>query len=410
MRIDSSRASTVFSPSPICGNVPVEEPSLTPPTMSAMQTVFISSIQSGFDDVRAAARAGMESFGWRPVMAELAGASPASPQRALLDRVGDSDVLLLLVGPRYGAKQESGLSATEEEFDEARRRGKSILVLRQEGELEPEQQEFLKRATAGWEGGALYGTFRDASDVGLAVVRGLTNIRDRGARATLEPAAQTRAAELAADAKRQGYNQGGSIVRVVLVPLVDRPLLDAATLEDPELPDELAAAARAARIVSQSEGITPHVSAAGVRLEVGERYTGRLFSVGKNVEIIAEASVAGDDQTFGSMRILPERLEQAVRGTIDFAEGVWRRIDPRGEVQEIAVTLAIPEAQHKSWGRGRGGNTLSMGGMFSLPEVAIAPQPARIFRRADLSRDETAVVLVAELRRLFVDAGAVDEG
>ena len=105
-------------------------------------------------------------------MAETVSAAPASPQRALLDRVAESNVLVLLVGPRYGARQESGVSATEEEFDEARRRGKPILVLREEGELEPEQQEFLDRATSGWEGGALYGTFRDASDVGLAVVRG----------------------------------------------------------------------------------------------------------------------------------------------------------------------------------------------------------------------------------------------
>jgi hypothetical protein len=142
--------------------------------MSAVQTVFISSIQGGFEDVRAAARAGVESFGLRPVMAETVGAAHASPQRALLDRVGESDVLVLLVGPRYGARQVSGLSATEEEFDEARRRGKQILVLRQEGELEPEQQQFLDRATGGWEAGTLYGTFRDASDVGLAVVRGLT--------------------------------------------------------------------------------------------------------------------------------------------------------------------------------------------------------------------------------------------
>lgn len=135
----------------------------------------------------------------------------------------------------------------------------AILVLRQEGELELEQQEFLERATGGWEGGALYGTFRDASDVGLAVVRGLTNIRDRGARATLEPAAQDRAAAFAADARRQG----GSIVRVVLVPLVDQPLLQAAALEDRNLPEELAAAARAARLVQQSEGIATNVSAGG---------------------------------------------------------------------------------------------------------------------------------------------------
>jgi Domain of unknown function (DUF4062) len=370
-----------------------------------MQTVFISSIQSGFEDVRAAARAGVESFGWRAMMAETIGAAPASPQRALLDCVADSDALLLLVGPRYGARQESGLSATEDEFDEARRRGKPILVLRQEGELELEQQEFLERATGGWEGGALYGTFRDASDVGLAVVRGLTNIRDRGDRATLEPAAQDRVAAFAADAR----HQDGSIVRVVLVPLIDQLLLQAAALEDRNLPEELAAAARAARLVQQSEGIATNVSAAGVQLHVGEQYAGRALTVGANGEIVVEASVGGDDRNFGSMRVLPERLEEAIRGAAAFAESAWKRIDRRGEVQEVAVMLAIPEAQHKSWGRGRGGNTISMGGMFSLPETAIAPEPARVLRRADLGREETTRGLVAEMRRLFVDAGAVDE-
>jgi Domain of unknown function (DUF4062) len=374
-----------------------------------MQTVFISSVQSGFEDVRAAARAGVESFGWRAMMAETVGAVPASPQRALLDRVAESDVLVLLVGARYGARQESGLSATEEEFDEARRRGKPILVLRQHGELEPEQQQFLDRATGGWEGGALYGIFRDASDVGLAVARGLTNIRDRGARAMLEPAAQERATALAADARRQGYGQGGSIVRVVLVPLLDQPLLEAAALEDRNLPEELAAAARAARLVPQSEGIATNVSAAGIQLQVGEQYAGRALRVGAKGEIVVEASVGGEDRNFGSMRVVPERLEEAIRGAAAFAASAWNRIDPRGEVHEVAVALAIPEAQHKSWGRGRGGNTISMGGMFSLPETAIAPEPARVLRRADLGREETVRGLVAELRRLFVDAGAVDE-
>jgi hypothetical protein len=233
----------------------------------------------------------------------------------------------------------------------------------------------------------------------------LTNIRDRGARATLEPAAQDRAAAFAADARRQD----GSIVRVVLVPLIDQLLLQAAALEDRNLPEELAAAARAARLVQQSEGIATNVSAAGIQLHVGEQYAGRALTVGANGEIVVEASVGGDDRNFGSMRVLPERLEEAIRGAAAFAESAWKRIDRRGEVQEVAVMLAIPEAQHKSWGRGRGGNTISMGGMFSLPETAIAPEPARVLRRADLGREETTRGLVAEMRRLFVDAGAVDE-
>src|SRR5699024_8345269 len=153
-------------------------------------------------------------------------------------------------------------------------------------------------------------------------------------------------------------------------------------------------------------GITPQVSAAGVQLHAGERYAGRTLSVGANGEIVAEASVAGDDQNFGSMRVVPERLEQAIRGKVVFAEEVWQRVDRRGEVQEEAVTLAIPDAQNKSWGRARGGNSLSMGGMFSMPAIAIVPEAARVLRRADLARDETVTGLVAEMRRLFVDAGS----
>lgn len=376
-----------------------------------MADVFISSIQAGFEDVRAAARAGVETYGHRAVMAETSGAATASPQRALLDRVAAADIFLLLIGPRYGARQESGLSATEEEFEEARRRGKPILVLVQEGEREPEQEEFLGRATGGWESGLFRDTFRDASDVGLAVVRALRNLDERGARAALEPAAVARAQELVAGARREGYGHGGAMARVALVPLLGQRLLDAVALDDPELPDELAAAARAARLVPQSQGITPHVTAAGITLEVGERHSGGpTLKVGANAEIVAEASVAGDDPNFGSMRIVPERLEQAVRGAIAFAERAWRRVDPRGEVQEVAITVAIPEAQHRSWGRGRGGSSISMAGMWSMPETAIAPQPALVFRRSDLARDDTIARLVAEMRRVFADAGAVDEG
>lgn len=375
-----------------------------------MADVFISSIQSGFEDVRGGARAGVENFGHRAVMAETIGAAAGSPQRALLDRVAAADIFLLLIGPRYGARQASGVSATEEEFEEARREGKPILVLRQNGELEAEQEEFLRRATGGWEGGILYDRFRDANDVGLAVVRALRNLEARGTRAELEPAATARAQELGVGARGDGYGHGAASARVVLVPLLRQRLLDAVALEDPALTDELAGSARAARLVSQSQSIDARVTAAGITLTAGERRSaGLTISVGANGEIVAEASVAGDDQNFGSMRVVPERLEEAIRSAIAFAESVWQRVDPRGQVEEVAAMVAIPEAQHRSWGRGRGGSSISMRGMFSMPETAIAPKPALVVRRADLARDETVTQLVAEMRRVFVDAGAVDE-
>jgi hypothetical protein len=192
------------------------------------------------------------------------------------------------------------------------------------------------------------------------------------------------------------------------VPLRARPLLDAVALSDPALGDDLAGAARSARLVPQSLGIIPHISAAGVKLDVGEQYSGGVtLSVGSAGEILAEAAAAGSG-SLGSMRIVPERVEAAVRSALAFAELAWRRIDGRNEVQEVAATVAVPHAQNLSWGPDRDGTSISMGGMFSMPATAIAPTPPVILRRADLARNETVTRLVAELERVFVDAGAVD--
>lgn len=66
--------------------------------------------------------------------------------------------------------------------------------------------------------------------------RALRNLDERGARAELEPSAVARAQELAEAAWREGYGHGGSITRVVLVPLLGHRLLDAVTLDDGEFP------------------------------------------------------------------------------------------------------------------------------------------------------------------------------
>lgn len=143
--------------------------------MDAVQAVFISSIQSGYADVRAAVRRGVESLGMRPLMAELASVHAESPQRALLDLVGAADIFLLIIGAGYSRP-------TEEEFEEARRLGKPILVLREEGELEPAPAGFLERGAGGWQGGSLWGTFTTPPEAGFAAVQALTNLASGGRR------------------------------------------------------------------------------------------------------------------------------------------------------------------------------------------------------------------------------------
>jgi hypothetical protein len=359
-----------------------------------VQQVFVSSIQRGYEDVRAAVRRAVESLDMRPLMAELAGARAESPHRALLDLVARCDIFLLLVGPHYSRP-------TEDEFNEANRLGKPILVLRQNGELEPEQEAFLERVAGGWSGGRLWGTYDGATDVGFAAVKALTSVGGRGEE--LAAAAQARAEALAA---APGGGRYGSVARVAFAPVVAGTLLDAVALDRPGLADDVADLVRAHRLVDHSVGIKSAVTRDGVAIAPTGAYANALaaFLVGADGAVMCELDVGGSDQ-FGSSRVDPDRLRDGVVAAGRFALAVWSRIDEREEVQQVAAALTIPEAQHKVFGNATDKSTLSLG--WGLPQVVAVPQPPAVVRRAEVAGDALVTRLVAEVKRVFADANAV---
>ncbi|MFN2469720.1 MAG: DUF4062 domain-containing protein [Gaiellaceae bacterium] len=369
-----------------------------------MQSVFISSVQEGFERVREAARRAVDNLGLRPLMAELAGAWPESPKSALLSLVRDADALLLILGPRYSRP-------TEEEVDEARRLGKPIFVLKQDVAFEPAQEEFLDRVAAGWERGRVWDTFTDESDVDDAVVRALSGQLRRAARAEdVAPAAQARAAGLASgEDGGERYGAGGSIARVAFVPLGGAVLLDAVALEEGDLGDTIADFARTARLVPHNVAITPVVSRAGVNLERADTrgYVGQpvLVVVGADGAVVVEVDVGRSDH-WTSSRVDPDGLADGIRRAGRFALQVWERIDRRDEVHQVAAAVGIPDAHHKVFGPSTHSGSISMGS--SMPARVVAPEPAAVVRRAEVASDDLVRRLVAEVRRVFVDAGAVD--
>lgn len=365
--------------------------------MAPVQLVFISSIQRDYGDVREAVCRAVESVGMRPLMAELVGAHPESPQRALLDLVADCDIFLLIVGPRYS-------EPTEDEFDEARRLAKIILVLVQTVEREPEQEVFLKRVSGDWSGGRFRGAFDGPGDVALEAVRALTN--SAGGRQDLAPAAQDRARELATGEPSPGSQ--GPVARVALSPLVAGSLLDAVALDDPSLGPAIADLVRSNRLVEHNVGIETRVTGAGVSIAPAGSYTNAVPStlVAADGAVVCEIQVGGPDDLFGWARINPDRLRAGIASAGSFALGVWERIDPREEVQQVAVALAIPDAPGKVFGASTGSATISMG--WGMPQVVSVPESPLVVRRAEVGGDALAGRLVAEVKRVFADANAVD--
>jgi hypothetical protein len=379
------------------------------------ETVFISSVIGGLETVRQAARNAVESMGMRPVMAEMTGAWPQSPQQSLLGEVADADVFLLILGARYGEPGASGASPTEEEFEEAKRRNKPIVILRQDVEMESQQQEFLARAGGGWEEGSLWDQFADEGDVGMKVVRALTNVRQLGNVHELAPQAQVRAFELARGERLGGYGyaRGGSQARIAFAPVTDMVFLDDLALDDATLPDRLSVLARSTGLVSQASGIEQDIRRGGITLRADRERSGQeaLIGIGAAGEIVVEGSVAGDDEHFGTSRIDPEKLTGLIERAGQYAIGVWGQIDPRGQVQQAAAAIGIPDASMKVYGRPKApSSSISMGGAMQLPGTVVAPDPALVVRRVDVESPEMCKRLVAAVRRVFADVGSIEAG
>ena len=95
--------------------------------------IFISSLISGFESQRAAARRAVTTLRHEPVMAEDFGAQPNSPQIACLQGLRGSDMVVLILGEEYGfVPAGSSLSATHQEYREARET-KPVLAFVQQG-------------------------------------------------------------------------------------------------------------------------------------------------------------------------------------------------------------------------------------------------------------------------------------
>jgi len=134
--------------------------------------VFISSLIRGQEALRDAAASAVANFGHTPVRAEDFGATPNSPQQACLAEVREADILLLILGAEYGAVQASGLSATHEEYREARDSTPVLVFIRDGIDPEQLQAEFI-REVRGWEHGHFTAGFSNASELRDKVMRAI---------------------------------------------------------------------------------------------------------------------------------------------------------------------------------------------------------------------------------------------
>ena len=86
------------------------------------------------------------------------------------------------------------------------------------------------------------------------------------------------------------------------------------------------------------------------------------------------------------MSIDPQLVEHYVIASGKFAKKAWKRIDSNS-IGQVAICLAIPDAQHKIFGITAGNSTRVP---MSLPPTVVAPDPALVVRKEQVDEDETS--------------------
>jgi len=101
--------------------------------------VFISSAIRGLEPCREAAARAAAALRHEVKRSEDLGAAAETPQQACLAGVRWADVVILLLGAGYGERQPSELSATHEEYREAKSRCPVLAFVQHGAELEASQ-------------------------------------------------------------------------------------------------------------------------------------------------------------------------------------------------------------------------------------------------------------------------------
>lgn len=368
--------------------------------------MFVSSVANGFERERGAARAAIESLQLTPLMFETQPSSAEPSKYALLPLVEKADVVVLILGPRYGWLMPSGNSPTEDEYDHALKTSTPVLAFVQDGmEPEPEQKAFIDKVAGGWEEGHFRTLFKDPNDLLVKIVTALNQHRQSGTSRENQPQAQARALELATRELTRGYSSSCR-VRVAVVPVGDLRLIDALVLDDAGLGDRAAAALRTAGIAAQSTGIQHSASSSGLALSAGTDHDAARVLIGADGSVLVEGRAASNsDSSFslGSTVLSYPAIQDLIEKAGSLAQAAWGLLPDGDRVRQVASIVSLPEGAQPFSLTGVVGNSISM--PFSAGGPVVAPEPASITPRSAVGRDEWTRRLAVHLKQALADRG-----
>jgi hypothetical protein len=315
--------------------------------------VFISSLITGFEPFREAARGAVKTLRHDPVMAEDFGALPTSPQIACLQGLRSAEVVVLILGAQYGqALGSSDMSPTHEEYLEARG-SKPILMFVQEGvEREERQSKFLSEVQA-WQVGHFRASFTTPAELRDLVTRAIHDYQLANAAGPIDAVALSDAASALLPNAHRSSDSSSPMLHVGIVSGPIQRVLRPAELEAPALVDSLHQQALfgVPRLFEREKGIETDIEGTALFLQQEGGARVQLDEFGSLLlRLPLKRSEGGSRSRFGAMlAVIEEDVVRELGAAIAYATFVLDRIDSTQRLTHVALAASIEANDYLGW-------------------------------------------------------------
>jgi hypothetical protein len=362
--------------------------------------VFVSSVISGLESVRSAAREAISTLRHEPIMAEDFGAQPRSPQLACLTEIRKADLVVLILGEQYGAPQSSGLSATHEEYREAKGR-KPVISFVQAGVSRGREQAEFVREVQGWEGGLFRGEFTGANDFKVALTRALHDYELANAVGPVDEKEIAKRATALLPPEKGGYSSGGPSLYLATAGGPRQSILRPIEIEHPDLADALHQKALFGqrKLFDHSEGVERTIEGDSLVLLQDRGHARIMLNEQGSLLIGLPLRTAGR----GLQELIEERVQAQLSDALEYATWALDHVDPTQRLTHIVVAASLTDAGYMGWRSQR--ESEENPNAISISAVARRERtPIHVSRpRAALRLDALHIVedLIVPLRRQY---------
>ena len=260
--------------------------------------------------------------------------------------------MVLILGERYGTIQSSSLSATHEEYNEARERIPVYVFVERRDDYEDNQRNFIA-AVQDWNSGHFAPYFTSPRELQRLVARAIKQSEDR----TQLTAADSdslldRASTLARVHSEQSYlyRTSETTLSVALVGHPTHQIISATALESVQFQESIEQAAIYGeyRLFERNIGTEPTVRLD--EIEIVQNGASILITEAASVRVRLDALRGTSSGRIAMPSMIEEDICEDIRKSLLFADWLVEFVDPDKQIQNVAVAATIVGAiDHVPW-------------------------------------------------------------